>query len=111
MCSIDKSEILNGAPGAEFGVSGLLYRNNLIIYDRNTEESLWPQMARGARCGVRHGSDLVMFPTVEMTWTGWRALHPRTRVVSSETEFDRSVVERAEREALGDTVPAPARRP
>ena len=41
----------------EFGVSGLLYLNNLIMCDRKTtaafttNESLWSQMARGARCG------------------------------------------------------------
>lgn len=71
--------------GAELGVSGLLYRNNLIMYDRNTEESLWPQMLRGARCGDATGQDLPMMPVVEMSWEGWRSLHPETRVVSSDT--------------------------
>ncbi|MCI0433296.1 MAG: DUF3179 domain-containing protein [Gemmatimonadetes bacterium] len=72
------------AGGATFGVSGLLFQNNLIMYDRNRPESLWPQMARGARCGVRTGTDLAMLPVVEMTWRGWLALHPETRVVSAE---------------------------
>jgi hypothetical protein len=36
------------AGGATFGVSGLLYQNNLMMYDRNRPESLWPQMLRGA---------------------------------------------------------------
>lgn len=76
--------------GVDFGVSGLLYRNNLIMYDRNTNESLWPQMARGARCGARSGADLVMFPVVEMTWEGWRTLHPGTEVVTSSTGFPRN---------------------
>jgi hypothetical protein len=75
----------SAAAGAEFGVSGLLFRNNLIMYDRANEESLWPQMVRGARCGVRSGTDLDMVPVIEMTWIGWRTLHPDTRVVSSET--------------------------
>lgn len=44
--------------GTEFGVSGLLYRTNLIMYDRVGEESLWPQMSRGARCGPRTGTGL-----------------------------------------------------
>lgn len=70
--------------GAELGVSGLLYRNNLIMYDRNTEESLWPQMERGSRCGPRTGTDLEMVPSMEMTWGGWRSLHPDTWVVTDD---------------------------
>jgi hypothetical protein len=73
--------------GAEFGVSGLLYRNNLMMYDRTTGESLWPQMSRGARCGPRDGIDLAMYPVMEMTWEGWRTLYPETRVVTSDTGF------------------------
>lgn len=69
------------ADGATFGVSGLLYQNNLIMYDRNQPESLWPQMARGARCGERSGSSLNMVPVIEMTWAGWRGLYPETQVV------------------------------
>jgi hypothetical protein len=79
-----------GAAGdAEFGVSGLLFRNNLIMYDRRTEESLWPQMVRGARCGPSNGVDLDMVPIVEMTWEGWRSLYPDTRVISETTGFSR----------------------
>jgi hypothetical protein len=76
--------------GAGFGVSGLLYQNNLILYDRNTRESLWPQMLRGARCGDLTGTKLAMVPVIEMTWGGWRALHPDTEVVTSNTAYDRS---------------------
>lgn len=75
--------------GATFGVSGLLYQNNLIMYDRNRPESLWPQMSRGARCGERSGTGLTMFPVVEMTWVGWLRLHPDTRVVSGNTGMGR----------------------
>jgi len=80
----------SGIDGAELGVSGLLLRNNLIMYDRNTEESLWPQMTRQARCGARNGTVLDMVPTIEMTWDGWLTLHPNTEVVSSLTGFGRN---------------------
>ncbi len=74
--------------GAEFGVSGLLYQNNLLMYDRSgASESLWPQMYRGARCGDRDGVQLPMIPVVEMNWGGWLGLHPETRVVSKATGF------------------------
>lgn len=75
--------------GAELGVSGLLYRSNLIMYDRSSTESLWPQMERAARCGPLGGIELSMYPVVEMRWDGWRALHPGTRVVSSSTGHER----------------------
>ena len=71
--------------GVEFGVSGLLFRSNLMMYDRSTDESLWPQMSRGARCGARDGTELHLVPVYEMTWAAWRSLHPDTRVVSGET--------------------------
>ena len=79
----------------EFGVSGLLYLNNLIMYDRKTtaafttNESLWPQMARGVRCGPGSGTELNMLPSVEMTWDAWRGLHPNTFVLGSEQGFGR----------------------
>ena len=72
----DRSEVAD----AELGVSGLLFQNNLIMYDRRTEESLWPQMLRGARCGVSTGVQLQMVPGAEMTWEGWTNLHPDTKV-------------------------------
>jgi hypothetical protein len=75
--------------GAEFGVTGLLLRNNLIMYDRSSEESMWPQMARRARCGVRADMELRMVPSIEMTMDGWETLHPNTLVVTSATGFAR----------------------
>jgi hypothetical protein len=75
--------------GAEFGVSGLLYRNNLIMYDRSTQESLWPQMLRRATCGESSGRSLPMVSSLEMTWGGWRSLYPETQVVASATGFSR----------------------
>ncbi|MYH49554.1 MAG: DUF3179 domain-containing protein [Gammaproteobacteria bacterium] len=40
--------------GVDFGVSGLLFHNNLMMFNRRldgAEESLFPQMMQGARCG------------------------------------------------------------
>lgn len=78
--------------GVEFGVSGLLYKNNLVMYERSPVQfdvSLWPQMIRGARCGPLDGQALEMYPAIEMRWDGWRALHPDTRVISGETGYAR----------------------
>ena len=78
---------------AEFGVSGLLFQTNLIMYDRTgsgATESLWPQMLRGARCGPSDGTPLPMIPIVETTWRGWQQLHPGTKVITENTGHDRS---------------------
>ena len=77
------------AGGAELGVSGLLFANNLIMYDRNSTQSLWPQMMRESACGPRTGTVLQMVQATEMTWEGWSRLHPETRVVSDATGFSR----------------------
>lgn len=78
-----------GLGSVEFGVSGLLFDNNLIMFDRNGDDSLWPQMLSAARCGSRDGTPLPQIPVVDMSWDGWRSLHPNTRVISGNLAFDR----------------------
>ncbi len=75
--------------GAELGVSGLLFNNNLMMYDRRENETLWPQMLRRGACGPATGRALDMFPSTEMTWSGWQELHPETLVISRETGIPR----------------------
>jgi len=75
--------------GAEFGVSGLLFRNNLVMYDRNDEDTLWPQIMGEGVCGLRKRDELERLPVLEMTWGAWRELHPQTTVVSDDTGFSR----------------------
>jgi len=71
--------------GAEFGVSGLLYNDNLVMFDRRSGESLWPQMSRSALCGPNSGTGLDMIPVLEVQWGRWKELHPSTRVVVNES--------------------------
>ena len=81
------------ADEAEFGTSGLLFKNNLVMYDRAPSgelESLWPQMLAEGRCGPGEGRELEMVPALEIEWEDWVALHPATRVVSEDTGFSRS---------------------
>jgi hypothetical protein len=82
------SLVFNMGTVTRFIVSGLLFNNNLMMVDGDTE-SLWPQMSRGARCGPRDGKSLTVLPSIEITWAGWRELHPDTRVVSGTTGFSR----------------------
>ncbi|MDP6778492.1 MAG: DUF3179 domain-containing (seleno)protein [Candidatus Latescibacteria bacterium] len=69
-------------------MSGLLFNNNLVMYDRRDEEdpqSLYPQMTRAAITGPRTGDSLRLLPSLETTWGYWRKLYPGTTVLSDET--------------------------
>ena len=77
---------LSTIEGAEFGVSGLLFQNNLMMYDRRTDETLWPQMLRRGARGPPKSSPSQMVPVVEMTWEGWTCLHPDTKVPAQDVE-------------------------
>ncbi len=73
----------------EFGVSGLLYKANVLLYDRTTD-SLWSQAKREAVTGPLTGTKLRAIPSVLTTWKRWRRLHPDTLVLSIETGFRRN---------------------
>ncbi len=71
-----------------FGVSGLLYESNVLMYDRRTE-SLWSQLAGEAVTGQMMGTTLQTVPSELTTWEHWRTQHPETRVLSPKTGFAR----------------------
>ncbi len=72
--------------GAEFGVSGLLFKNNLIMYDRRSDETLWSQMLEDGRCGPETATRLDRWPAWDLSWEGWKDLHPGTKVVRGDSE-------------------------
>lgn len=72
-----------------FGVSGLLYNNNLLIYDWETE-SLWSQMKGQAVTGQVSGKPLKNVVTNTSTWAAWKAKHPETKVLSPRTGYKRN---------------------
>lgn len=67
-----------------FGVSGLLYKSNLLMYDRQTE-SLWSQVKNQAVTGPMTGTRLEVLPSTLTTWDKWRRRHPETVLLSLET--------------------------
>ena len=71
-----------------FGVSGLLYNSDVLLYDRQTE-SLWSQLMARAISGPHLGRHLVSLPLLQTTWQQWRKLHPETLVLSTATGFKR----------------------
>ncbi len=76
---------LDGDRRIELGVSGLLFNNNLIMYDRREGETLFPQMTYVGLKGSLEGQALELLPVVETTWGYWKQLYPNTQVVSGET--------------------------
>ncbi|MEM7415455.1 MAG: DUF3179 domain-containing protein [Gemmatimonadota bacterium] len=74
----------------DVGVSGLLFANNLVMYDRTNGEVYGPQLSIAGACEGFRGSSLELMPVQEMSWGRWKELHPNTRVVSGELGFARN---------------------
>lgn len=62
-------------------VSGLLYRNNLVMED-NLTRSLWPQILGQGANGTYHGTRLVLRTSTRTTWGEWKSLHPDTKLLA-----------------------------
>ncbi|NCO52065.1 MAG: DUF3179 domain-containing protein [Deltaproteobacteria bacterium] len=71
-----------------FGVSGRLYKANVLMYDRQTE-SLWSQIRREAVTGPMTGTRLKVLPSTLTTWQKWLQRHPQTEVLSMDTGYSR----------------------
>jgi len=72
----------------QFGTSGKLYNNNLVMYDRLTK-SLWSEIWGQAIQGTLNGHKLERVPIDVTTWGAWKKLHPDTLVLSRQTGFNR----------------------
>ncbi len=72
----------------EFGISGLLYNSNVLLYDRQKNpdnESLWSQMKSEGVTGKSNQKELEILPYQLMTWAEWKEKHPNTKVLSKDT--------------------------
>lgn len=72
-----------------FGVSGKLYKSNLVMYDRLTE-TLWNQLGGEAIIGEHLGKKLKQIPLETITWDDWKKKHPNTEVLSKDTGYSRN---------------------
>ncbi len=64
-----------------FGVSGLLYNSDVLMYDRETE-SLWSQILGSAINGPSKGQALTALPVLHTTWSDWWRRHPDTLILT-----------------------------
>ena len=69
-----------------FGVSGKLWKDALIMYDRETF-SLWSHVTGTAVKGKLTGMRLRLYPAIHTTWTEWKQLYPDSLVLSKPTGF------------------------
>ena len=72
----------------EFGTSGKLYNNNLVMYDR-LSGSLWSQALGEGIVGTHAGESLKRFPFDLAYWKDWKQLYPNSVVLSTDTGFTR----------------------
>ena len=71
-----------------FGISGRLYKSNVLLYDHQTE-SLWSQLKAQAISGDLVRQQLQPIASVRMGWKKWKQEHPQTTVLSNQTGYNR----------------------
>lgn len=72
-----------------FGVSGFLYNDNLILYDRETD-SLWPQILKISANGILKNTEPIRFQVTEMTWEAAKTISCDIQLLSDNTGFSRN---------------------
>lgn len=77
-----------GGVNSDFGVSGKLYNNNLMPYDRATD-SYWSQLTMSCVNGSLLGTEINTLPIIETTWATWKKLYPNSSVLNLDTGFSR----------------------
>ena len=72
-----------GGGKTRFGTSGLIYRNNPVMYDLENR-TLWLHFTGKPVAGsaADPGNDLEPVPSVVTTWKEWSTLHPDTTVLA-----------------------------
>ncbi len=68
----------------EFGTSGMLWKSNLVMYDRKTD-SLWSQILGEAIVGEMTGAQLPTLPSDQMLYGNWKKQFPQGQVLSRDT--------------------------
>ena len=69
-----------------FGVSGLLFNSDVLLYDHQTG-SLWSQIRSQAISGALRGTEIRPVVTAHTTWPDWLSRYPDTQVLSTDTGY------------------------
>lgn len=75
----------------EFGVSGLLFNSNVLMYDRGgNSESLWSQLMSRGVTGPGAKQTLKTLPLEVTSWGDWKSRYPGGKVLSDDTGYPRN---------------------
>ena len=72
-----------------FGVSGRLYKSNVLLYNHQTD-SLWSQLMHKAISGTLAGKKLQKIPSTRIRWQTWQNRNADSRVLSDNTGYYRN---------------------
>ncbi len=75
-----------GSRTLTFGVSGMLFRDALVMFDRETD-TLWTHVDGRAIQGPLAGRTLVPVAAIHATWKQWKRLYPDSLVLKKRGEF------------------------
>ncbi|MEM7334908.1 MAG: DUF3179 domain-containing protein [Chloroflexota bacterium] len=94
-----EARLEDGTP-LDFGSSGLLYRSNKLMYDRQTR-SIWNQLTGEPVMGpaLNRSERLDLVPITLTTWAEWLEMHPNSTILSEDTGYIRDYISGA---AYGD---------
>ena len=84
------SRVVDGET-AEFGVSGMLWQSNLLMYNRAEklqDRNLWSQVLGQAVVGNRAGEKLSLIPSDIVKFSVWKDSHPQDLVLTTGTPRD-----------------------
>lgn len=73
----------------EFGVSGLLFQSDMLLYDRQSD-SLWSQIMAQAVTGPMKGNKLELINSSHTTFAAWLQRYPDTTVLDINTGYRRN---------------------
>ncbi len=79
----------HGGDLLDLGVSGFLFANNLVLYDRISTNLYGPQLGVEGKCSTFRDSALDLMAVQEMSWGRWKRLHPDTEVMGNDQGFFR----------------------
>jgi len=69
-----------------FGVSGMLWKDALVMYDRETD-TLWSHFNARAIHGPLTGTTLTPYPAIHTTWGEWKRLYPQGEILAKRSAF------------------------
>jgi len=72
-----------------FGISGLLYNSDVLLYDHQTE-SLWSQLKGEAVSGPMSSQTFEMVDVSHTTWGEWKKRYPGSLIMSENTGYNRN---------------------